>query len=177
MQQNSDDSNPSEIIPISFNTYKILEDNRNFGKCSNIINNTSACEKYLIQTCSQAKSSGTRLSEVHGVQKELDPNLRPENQHTISRQGNLERPQVGQGRAGLRRRKLDHINQPTNQPLDVTWGIPRGTKIETGKTNSAQGTNSVYVTDQEIIIIIPFYQMFLLHLDPLLKPSNMTKHK
>ena len=28
-QQNNDDSSPSEIIPISFNTYNILEDNRN----------------------------------------------------------------------------------------------------------------------------------------------------
>ena len=91
-QQNSDDSNPSEIIPISFNTYKILEDNRNFGKCNNIINNASSHEKYLLQTYSQVKSSHTRLSEVHGVQKELDPNLRPEKQHTISRQGKLERP-------------------------------------------------------------------------------------
>ena len=84
----------------------------------------SACEKYLIQTCSQAKSSGTRLPEVHGVQKELDPHLRPEKQHTMSKQGKLERPQVGQGRAGLRRRKPDHINQPIIQPLDVMQGIP-----------------------------------------------------
>ena len=68
----------------------------------------SACE---IQMCSQAKSSGTRLPKVHGVQKELDPNLRPKKQHTMSKQGKLERPQVGQGRAGLRR-KPDHINQP-----------------------------------------------------------------
>ena len=36
-------------------------------------------KKYLIQTHSQAKMSGTRLLEVHGVQEELDPNLRPEN--------------------------------------------------------------------------------------------------
>ena len=49
LQQNSDDSNPSEIIPISFNICKILEDNRDLGKCKNIIN-TSAHEKYLIQT-------------------------------------------------------------------------------------------------------------------------------
>ena len=42
--------------------------------------------------CSQAKSSGTRLPEVHGVQKELDPKLRPERQHTMSKQGKLERP-------------------------------------------------------------------------------------
>ena len=90
-QQNSNDSNPSEIIPISFNTYKILEENRNFGKYNHINNNTRAQEKYLIQMRSQAKSSGTRLLEVHGVQKELDPNLRPEKQHTTSKQGKLER--------------------------------------------------------------------------------------
>ena len=52
-QQNNDNSNPSEIIPISFNTYKILEDNRDFGKYNNKIDN----EKYLIQTCSQANDS------------------------------------------------------------------------------------------------------------------------
>ena len=52
----------------------------------------SAHEKYLIQMCSQAKSNGTRLPEVHGVQKELDRNLRPEKQHTMSKQGKLERP-------------------------------------------------------------------------------------
>ena len=86
-----------------FNTYKILEDNRNFGKCNKKIDN----EKYLIQTHSEAKSSGTKLLEVHGVQKELNPNLRPEKQHIISKQGKLERPWVGQGRAGLRRRKPD----------------------------------------------------------------------
>ena len=32
-------------------------------------------EKYLIQTCSQAKTSGTKLPEVHRVRKELNPNL------------------------------------------------------------------------------------------------------
>ena len=122
-QQKNDNSNPSEIIPISFNTYKILEENRNLGNGNNITKNMSACEKYLIQMCSQAKSIGTRLPEVHGVQKELDPNLRPEKQHKMSKQGKLERPRVGQGRAGLRR-KPDHTNQLIIQPLDVTQGIP-----------------------------------------------------
>ena len=70
----------------------MLEDKRNFGKCNNITNNAGAHEKYPIQTCSQAKSSGTRLPEVHGVQKELNPTLRPEKQHTMSKQGKLERP-------------------------------------------------------------------------------------
>ena len=36
--------------------------------------------------------SGAKLPEVHGVQKELDPNLRPEKQHAISKQGKFERP-------------------------------------------------------------------------------------
>ena len=89
--QKNDNRNPSEIIPISFNTYKILEENRNLGKGNNITKNMSAHEKYLIQMHSQAKSSGTRLLEVHGVQKELDPNLRPDKQHTMSKQGKLER--------------------------------------------------------------------------------------
>ena len=146
--------------------YKILEDNRNFGKCNN---NKTDNEKYLIQTCSQAKNSSTKLPEGHEVQKELDPNLRPEKQHTISKQGKLERLQVGQGRAGLRRRKSDPINQTANQPLDVTQGIPRKTKVEKGKTNSAQGKNSMH--DRSINNNNPFVPDVPLHPDPLLKPS------
>ena len=46
-QQNNDDSNPNEIIPISFDMYKILDNN---------LNNLDT-GKYLIQTCSQAKTS------------------------------------------------------------------------------------------------------------------------
>ena len=155
-QQSNDDSNPNEIIPISFNTYKILEDNReNFGKCN------FNSEKYLIQTCSQAKMSGAKLPENHGVQKELDPNLRPEKQHAISKQGKFERLQMGQGRAGSRRRKPDPINQAINQPLDVTQGIQRGTRIVTGKTNSTQGTNSA--CDRLINNNNPFMPDVLLH--------------
>ena len=67
----NDDSDPSEIVPISFNAYGILEENRKFDTCKNE-------GKFLIQTHSQAKTSGTKLPEVHGVRKELNPNLRPE---------------------------------------------------------------------------------------------------
>ena len=51
-RQRNDDSNPHEIIPISFNTYKFLKNNYyNIGK-------------YLIQTRSQAKSKGyTQVKE------------------------------------------------------------------------------------------------------------------
>ena len=84
-QQNNDDSNPHEII--SFNMYQILDDN-----CYN--------KKYLVQTRSQAKSSGTKLLEVHGMRKNLDPNLKPEKHHAMPKNGSMERPCMGQGRAG-----------------------------------------------------------------------------
>ena len=74
---------------------------------------------------------------------------------------------VGQGRAGLRRRRPDHINQPS----DVTQGIPGGSKIETGKTNSSQGTNSVH--DRAINNNNPFLPDVPLHPDPLHKPSSL----
>ena len=114
--------------------------------------------------------SGTQLLEVHGVQKELDPNLRPEKQHAISKEGKSEWLQMGQGNAGSRRRKPDPINQAINQPLDVTQRIPRGTKIVTGKTNSTQGTNSAH--DRLINNNNPFMPDVPLHLDPLLKPAK-----
>ena len=90
--------------------------------------------------------SGSKLPEVHGLQKELDPNLRPEKQHAISKQSKFERLQMGQGRPGSRRRKPDPINQAINQPLDVTQGIQRGTRIVTGKKISYK-VQTVQVTD------------------------------
>ena len=66
-------------MPVSFDMYKILESNlKNFDK-----NNSFGKSKYLVQTLSQAKTSGTKLLEVHGVEKSLNPNLRPEKQHAI----------------------------------------------------------------------------------------------
>ena len=86
-RQNNDNSNPNEIIPIMFDMYKILENNLNsFDKNNNFGNG-----KYLIQMHSQAKTSGIKLPEVHGVGKSLDPNLRPEKQNTFPKQGKLER--------------------------------------------------------------------------------------
>ena len=95
--------------------------------------------------CSQTKMSGAKLLEDHRVQKELDPNLRPEKQHTIFKQGKFERPQMGQGRTGSRRRNADPINQAINQPLDVTQVIQRGTRRVTGK-QIAHKVKTVHMT-------------------------------
>ena len=76
-----------------------------------------------------------------------------------------ERPRIGQGRAGLRRKhEPDHINQPS----DVTRRISGRSKIVTGKTNNPQHTNTAH--DRGINNDKSFLPDVLLHLDPLHKP-------
>ena len=109
-----------------------MEENRNIDICKNE-------EKFLIQMHSQAKTSGAKLPEVHRVRKELDANLRSEKQHAMPKKAMTERPHIGQGRAGWRRKhEPDHINQPS----DVTRRISETSKIVTGKTNNPQHINS-----------------------------------
>ena len=92
-RQKNNSSNPHETIPISFNMSmcQILDDNY-------------YNEKYLIQTRSQTKTSGIKLPEVHGMGKNLDPNLKPEKQYAISKQGSTH---IGQGRADQEERDLN----------------------------------------------------------------------
>ena len=68
-RQNNDDSNPHEIIPISFNMHTVIHENY-----YNI-------ENYLVQIRSQARSSRIKPPEAHGMRKNLDPNIKPEKQH------------------------------------------------------------------------------------------------
>ena len=143
--------------------HKILENNLdNFDK-----NYSLNDSKYLVQMHSQAKTSGSL--EVYGVEKSLNPNLRPEKQHAISKQGKSERPQMGQGRAGSKRRKPDPLSQIINQPSDVTPEIPGRTKIVTGKTNCIHSTNSM---GDRLINNNPFMPDVPFHLDLLLKILN-----
>ena len=138
-QQKNDDSDPSEIIPISFNTYDILEEN---GKVDAGINFPCKNEnEFLIQMHSQAKTSSTKLPEVHRGRKELNPNLRPEKQYAMPKRGMTEKPCIGQGRAGLRRK---HVPDCINQPFDVTRRIAERSKTATGITNNPQHTSTMH---------------------------------
>ena len=69
-----------------------------------------------------------------------------------------------------RRPEPDHINQPSN----VTQGIPEGSKIVTGKTNSSQGTNGT--RDRAIYNGKPFLPDVPLHPDLLHKPSSLQQN-
>ena len=165
--QRNDDSDPSEIIPISFNAYKILEENRNSGM------HKENEEKFLIQTCSQAKTSGSTLPEVHRVRKKLDPNMRPEKQHALPRKGVTERLHIGQGRAGFRRKpEADRITQSS----DVTRRILERSKLATGKTNNPQHITAVHDrginNDKSFLPHVPLL-LHPLH-EPLQKKQNIT---
>ena len=92
-RQNNEDSNPHEIITISFNIYQVLHEK---------YYNT---ENYWVQTWSQTRSSGFKLPYIHGMGKNLKPSIKPEKQHANLVKGSVEKPHIGQGRAGLRRRR------------------------------------------------------------------------
>ena len=64
-----------------------------------VLENKFYDDKYLIQMRSQAKSSSIKLPEVCGMRKNLDPNLKPERQHTLPKQGSMEKPHLGQGKS------------------------------------------------------------------------------
>ena len=81
------------------------------------------------------KSSGIKLLEVHGMRKNLDPNILPEKQHANPIKGSIEKPHIGQGRAGLRRKGSASINQTIIPPLELSQKIPGETKIEIRKAN------------------------------------------
>ena len=117
-----DDSNPQEFIPISF-TLKSQEDNHFYQ--INSQNDQPRTNRYLVQTRSQAKSNSIKLLQIQGVNKGLDPHVRPAKQkpipslsiHSIDKgqpTHPIPKPRIGQGRARLRRKVK--INQPMPLP-------------------------------------------------------------
>ena len=95
-RQKTNDSNPHEIIPISFSVREVLQEG--YYNLGNMIEN----DKYLVQTRFQAKSVGVKLSEVHGIEKGLVPHVKPERQKPINPPTDqrlpIPKPRLGQGR-------------------------------------------------------------------------------
>ena len=144
-QQKTDNSNPHEIIPISF-TLKSLAGNH-FYRIDNESNQLKT-SKYLIQTRSQAKSSGIKVPEIHSANKGLNPHVKPGKQrplltlpmHSIPPTSLVQpvnkgllihpipKPRIGQGRAGLRRKCK--ASQPIPLPKEmaaqpITTHVPK----------------------------------------------------
>ena len=66
------------------------------------------------------------------MEKNLDPNIKPEKQHANPTKGSTGKLHIGQGRAGLRGRRSS-INQTNISPSELSQKIPGKTKIETRK--------------------------------------------
>ena len=130
-------------------------------------------ENYLVQTRSQARSSGIKVLAVHGMGKNLDPNIKPEKQHANPIKGSIEKPHVGQVRAGLKRRRPYPINQTINLPSELSQKIPGETKIETGKTNqihSKDPIHSINSVDEGMTHTRPLIPNVLFHPGPTYRP-------
>ena len=124
-RQKMDDSNPHKLIPISF-TLCSQTDNH-FCQITNE-KNQPRMDRYSVQTRSQVKASGIKLPEIHGVNKSLDPHVRPGKQkplpslpiHNIDKgqpTHPIPTPRIGQGRARLKRKVK--MNQPMPLPQQI----------------------------------------------------------
>ena len=108
-RQKTDDSNPNKLIPISFMLRNQID---NHFCCINSRTDQPKTDKYLVQTRSQAKSSGIKILEIHGANKGLDPCVQPGKQRPLPslpiqtiHKGlpthPIPKPRIGQGRTGL----------------------------------------------------------------------------
>ena len=108
-RQKSDNSNPHELIPISFSLKDQISD---YFYCIDNESNLPSKDKYLVQTRSQVRSSGIILPEIHGANKGLDPHVQPGKQKSFPIQTinkglpthHIPKPRIGQGRARPRRK-------------------------------------------------------------------------
>ena len=77
-----DKGDPGEVIPISFNSFAILSVVRKVT--------LSTANKLMITIRSSTKVAGATLLPVHGVQKQLDPALKPEHDKHAASQNKQE---------------------------------------------------------------------------------------
>ena len=70
------------------------------------------------------KSNRVKLPEVCGMRRNLDPKILPDKQHANSTKGSIEKPHIGQERAGLRRKGSAPINQTITPPSVLAQKIP-----------------------------------------------------
>ena len=147
-RQKMDDSNPHEIIPISFTLKSLAHDHFYKFNSTNKMSETEA-NKNLIQTQSQAKSSGIKVPEIHGANKGINPHIKlgiqrplptlpmhsipPTNLVQLVDKGPpthpIPKPSIDQGRARLKRKF--RTNQPIPLPKQMlAQSIPTPTPKE-----------------------------------------------
>ena len=113
------DLDPSELISISFCCLKV---------CRGFIDDKIGEDIFCIKTRSSAKTSGNEVGEVHGANKLLDPNYKPEHQ------SKSKLPSVT--------RKLSPIKTPRKpilktlaRPTPKVLATPKSVRIQSGTVN------------------------------------------
>ena len=120
LRQKTDDSNPHEIIPISFTLRRVLHEN--YYRLNDLTETPETeADKYLVQTMSQAKSSVIIVPEVHGMDNGLILHIKPEHQKSVVALTTCPTPP-----APLHTRPTHHT-QPMDQglPKNVVQSIPK----------------------------------------------------
>ena len=79
-----DRGNPEEVIPISFNSFSMLNTIRKAT--------LHQANRLLVTTRSKTKAEGAALPPVHGVQKQLDPAVKPEHDKPVTDQNKQKGP-------------------------------------------------------------------------------------
>ena len=172
-RQQTDDSNPHELIPISFSLRDQVSNY--FYHIDNEIN-LPRKDKYLVQTRSQVRSSGIRLPEIHGTNKGLDPHVQPGKQMSFPIQTvnkgmpthPIPNPRIGQGRGGLRRK----VKAP--QPITSPHPLPAQPITEHDSRTVVplpEPTNQSQSHVQSQILPRPLSQHHLI--DPVLIPQQI----
>ena len=113
--QKVDNSSHHVIILISFNMREVLQENY----CN--LGNTSE-DKYLVQTRSQAKSSGLNVPKAHGIEKGLVLYAKTERLKSVKplteKRPPIPKPRMGQGRAGITTKAK--VVLPTQMPIQTS---------------------------------------------------------
>ena len=131
-------------------------------------------DKYLVQTRPQAKSSGVKVPEVNGIEKSLDPHVKPERQKSIKppmdKRLPIPKPKIGQGRAGIRgkARTVPHPQTPVpnvTPSLSDTVTQPQVT-VQIEHQLLAQTGNKQPIGPRIENRPIPFYPDLTLRLPP-----------
>ena len=110
------------------------------------------------------------------MSKNLDPNILPEKLYIKPLKGNKisqEKPGIGQGRAGMRRRRPAPINQAITQTSKLSKKIPEVSKIETKITNQVDSitpAQSITNSNAEVTHIRPLIKDIPFYPDPTYRP-------
>ena len=139
---------PHEIIHILFNIQNVLH-TRYYS-----INHKE--QRKLVQTRSQAKTSGTFLLKVHSIDKGIDPNIRLEKQvikpvvtsqmHTLPETKIIShvKLRIGQGKVGIKRKMLKF-------PLSQSYDEPEQPNLLPGRKPIIQRQKTQFSNNLQIL--------------------------